>query len=220
MNISLKQPVLCVITLLVLSSQSLADKWSLWTNDTHLRGANIYQRRVYPELDGSTFLGSGPVGPPYTQEDFNQLAALGANYVNISHPGLFSENPPYTLDSDIQNHLDNLLGMIAQADMFTVISFRTGPGRSEFTFFWGEHGDWFDESYYNDKVWVEQAAQDAWADMWQYTAERYKDNPIVVGYDLMVEPNSNEVWLCRIGSSSSSISRKRVQFFIFNCNLL
>jgi hypothetical protein len=31
--------------------------------------------------------------------------------------------------------------------------------------------------------------------MWQYTAQRYRDNPIVVGYDLMVEPNANEVWL-------------------------
>jgi hypothetical protein len=29
--------------------------------------------------------------------------------------------------------------------------------------------------------------------MWRYTAQRYKDNPAVVGYDLMCEPNSNEV---------------------------
>jgi hypothetical protein len=26
------------------------DKFALWANGTHLRGANIYQRRVYPEL--------------------------------------------------------------------------------------------------------------------------------------------------------------------------
>jgi len=42
-------------------------------------------------------------------------------------------------------------------------------------------------------MWQDQAAQDAWVAMWSYTAQRYKDNPIVVGYDLMVEPNSNEV---------------------------
>ena len=45
------------------------DKWSLWTGETQLRGANIYQRRVYPELDVPTFLGPGPLGPPYAQED-------------------------------------------------------------------------------------------------------------------------------------------------------
>lgn len=168
-------------------------KWELWVDGTQLRGANIYQRRVYPELDGLTFMGPGPVGPPYIQEDFDRLAALGANYVNISHPGLFTETPPYTLDQDIQDNLDNLLNMIAEADMFAVIAFRTGPGRSEFTFFWDEVGDWFDESYLNDAMWQDQTAQDAWVAMWRYTAERYRDNPIVVGYDLMVEPNSNEV---------------------------
>ena len=175
------------------------DKWSLWTGGTQLRGANIWQRRVYPELDGTEFLGPGPVGPPYVQSDFDDLAALGANYVNISHPGLFTEEPPYVLDQDIQDNLDNLLSMIKQAGLLAVISFRTGPGRSEFWAVWGEdtvsdpENGWFDPSYYNNTVWGDQEAQDAWVAMWAYTAQRYKDNPIVVGYDLMVEPNSNEV---------------------------
>jgi len=176
---------------------SSTNKMELWNNQTgpHLRGANIYQRRVYPELDGEEFMGSSYVGPPFTQQDFNALADLGANYVNISHPGLFSENPPYILDKNIRDNLDRLLQMAAKADMYVVISFRTGPGRSEFTFFWGEDGDWFDASYYNDQVWKDNVAQDAWATMWEYTAERYRDDPVVAGYDLMVEPNSNDVWL-------------------------
>jgi hypothetical protein len=169
------------------------NKFALWVDGPHLRGANVYQRRIYPELDGPDFAGPGPVGPPYTQEDFDRLSAMGANYVNLSHPGLFTEEPPYVLDPAIVTHLDELLAKIARADMFAVISFRTGPGRSEFTFFHGEDDDWFDASYYNDAVWEEAEAQEAWAEMWRYTAERYTDNPIVVGYDLMVEPNANEV---------------------------
>jgi cysteinyl-tRNA synthetase len=161
-----------------------------------LRGANIYQRRVYPELDGPEFMGPGPLGPPYTQESFDRLEALGANYVNISHAGLFSETPPYSLDEEVQDNLDQLLDMIAQADMFAVISFRTGPGRAEFSVCcFEEAGDWYDESYLNDTVWQDSEAQEAWAAMWRYTAERYRDTPIVVGYDLMVEPNANEVWM-------------------------
>jgi len=172
------------------------DKWSLWVGKTRLRGANIYQRRVYPELDGPSFMGEGPVGPPYTQKDLNTLAALGANYVNVSHPGLFTETPPYAADKDMVANLDRILSMAAEADMFAVISFRTGPGRSEFSVCCLEEvGDWFDESYLNDTVWTDREAQDAWVEMWQYTAERYRDNPIVVGYDLMVEPNANEVWV-------------------------
>lgn len=172
---------------------TFTSKWALWTEGTRLRGANIYQRRVYPELDGDTYMGSGPVGPPFIQSDFDELAAMGANYVNLSHPGLFTENAPFVLDEDIQNNLDNLLDMVAVADMFAVITFRTGPGRSDFTFYWGEVGDWFDESYLNDTMWQDAEAQEAWAAMWRYTAQRYRNNPIVVGYDLMCEPNSNEV---------------------------
>jgi len=175
------------------STAAPVDKWALWTQGTQLRGANIWQAVVIPELDGPDFKGPGPVGPPYVQEDFRQLAALGANYVNISHPGLFSESSPYALDQGMQDNLDDLLDMIAEADMFAVISFRTGPGRSEFTFFWDEVGTWFDASYLNDSVWQDQAAQDAWVEMWRQTAERYRANPIVVGFDLMVEPNANEV---------------------------
>jgi hypothetical protein len=75
-----------------------------------------------------------------------------------------------------------------------VISFRTGPGRSEFSFMGVGEDDPFGQSHLNDSVWEDQAAQDAWAEMWRYTAERYRDNDTVVGYDLMVEPNANAIF--------------------------
>jgi len=168
------------------------DVWSLWEDGTLLRGANIYQRRVYPELDGDDFMGSGPTGPPYTREDLAALAGMGADFVVVSHPGLFTETSPYGLDVDMQANLDRLLEMIAAEGMYAVIAFRTGPGRSDFTFYWEEEGTWFDESYLDDRVWEDRSAQDAWVDMWRYTAQRYRGNPAVVGYELMVEPNSND----------------------------
>lgn len=169
------------------------DKFSLWASGTQLRGANAWQRIVVPELDGDEFLGSGYIGPPYTQEDFNELASYGANYVNLSHPGLFTERPPYVLDEQVQANLDHMIEMASAADLFVVITFRTGPGRSDFTFYRDGAGDWFDADLLIESVWSDQAAQDAWVEMWRYTAERYRDNPVVVGYDLMCEPNSSGV---------------------------
>lgn len=164
-------------------------KWDLWKNGTTLRGANIYQRRVFPSLDGLEFLGPGPMGPPYTQEDLNELAAWGANYVNISYSGLFRVDPPYDVDPGVQKNLDDLLEKIVKADLFAVLSFRSGPGRSDLAlFYW----DSLDKRYFNDKVWNSPAAQDAWVQMWRYTAARYRNHPVIVGYDLMVEPNSNQ----------------------------
>ncbi len=161
------------------------DPMTLWTGGTALRGANIYQRRVYPAIDHGA-LGPGPVGPPYTVDDFRHLAALGANYVHISSPGVFREDPPYAPDPAVIAHLDSLIAEITEAGMYVVIAFRTGPGRSEFTFF---RGHWFDPGLVNDDVWRDPAAQRAWAAMWRFTAARYRGVPGVVGYDLMVEPN-------------------------------
>ena len=166
-------------------------KWDLWTNGTQLRGANTWQRIVVPRYDGDIFLGNEYIGPPYTQADFDQLAAWGANYVNLSHPGLYTERPPYVLDEQVQANLDEMIEMAAQADLFVVITFRTGPGRNDFTFY--RDDDWFDDEDLIEHVWSDLDAQAAWVEMWRHTAARYRDNPVVVGYDLMCEPNANEI---------------------------
>lgn len=163
-------------------------KWDLWSSDeTMLRGANIWQALVIPALDGLQFKGNGHVGPPFTLEDFKHLASLGANYVTISGPGLYTEKSPFEVDPKVLDHLDNLVEMIGQADMFVTIGFRTGPGRSEYSLCC-EGEDWA-RGYFNDSMWEDQETQDAWVDMWRYTAEHYRDNPYVVGYKSMVEPN-------------------------------
>jgi hypothetical protein len=179
-----------LIGLIPAAAQSDFDKYALWTDGTQLRGANIWQRVVVPYVDGDEFLGADHVGPPYTQADFDAFAAAGANYVNISGPGLFTETPPYVLDEAVQAHMDRLIDMAAQADLFVVISARTGPGRSDFTFYDDGIEEWGDPALVIDTVWEDVDAQDAWAAMWQHTAARYRDNPVVVGYDLLVEPNA------------------------------
>lgn len=91
------------------AQDDMPDRMALWKVTTQLRGANIFQRRIYPELDGTEFMGPGYVGPPYTKADFRKLATLGANLVVISHPGLFDVKSPYGLNREIQSTLDELL---------------------------------------------------------------------------------------------------------------
>jgi hypothetical protein len=155
------------------------DKWELWSGPTCLRGANIWQKRVKPD----DAMGPGPVGPPYPQEDLQHLAAWGANYVNISHPGVFSEQEPYAFDPRVFDHLTALLDKAERAGLFAVVAFRTGPGRNE-AIFGGE------QEKKLDALWNSLAAQEAWVDMWRETARRLKDRSVVVGYELMVEPET------------------------------
>jgi hypothetical protein len=104
------------------------NKISLWNRGvTLLRGANIYQRRVYPEYDDG-YIGNGQFGPPFTQKEFYALSALGANYVNLSTHGVFSEKLPYVVNPAAVANMDLMISRIEKADMFVVISIRTGPG--------------------------------------------------------------------------------------------
>ncbi|MBW2965312.1 glycoside hydrolase family 5 protein [Candidatus Woesearchaeota archaeon] len=168
------------------------DKFSLWTGETKLRGANIYQRMVYPDVyDDTDVWGDGPLGPALTQNDFDALSEAGANLVVLSHPGIYDDKPPYSFNRDVQDNLDRLISMAENADMYVVIAARTGPGRSEFAFFGVMEEDEFGMSHLNNEVWDDFSAQAKWAEMWKQTAERYKDSPVVVGYELMVEPDAN-----------------------------
>jgi hypothetical protein len=169
-----------------------SDPIVLWRDGPHLRGANLHQRRVVPEIDAD-FFGPGPVGPPVVQDDLDRLAAAGANLVVLSHPGLYAETAPYVLDTAMVENLDRLIRMAAEADLFVVIALRTGPGRSEFTFFPGQEDTWFPGRLVNNDLWTDTAAQSAWADMWRFVANRYRDAAVVVGYELMVEPNAAAV---------------------------
>lgn len=181
-----------------------SSKWALWTGGTCLRGANIWQTLVSPSAFTSPApywgsFGTAPYGPgPYTQADFDKLAALGANVVNISGPGLYSETPDsmgnYVLDTVAQANLDDLLTKIQNANMFAILTVRSGPGRNmDFAInTLGErHTIWTSQT--PAQALQAQAEQDAWVAMLRYTANRYKNNPIVVGYDIMCEPNSNMI---------------------------
>src|SRR5262249_42214590 len=85
-----------------------------------------------------------------------------------------------------------LLAMAEKADLFAVISFRTGPGRSELPLCCPDgRGVWYGDAYVNNDVWKSAAAQDGWVAMWRHAAGRYRGRAAIAGFDLMVEPNSN-----------------------------
>jgi stigma-specific protein Stig1/cellulase (glycosyl hydrolase family 5) len=173
------------------------DKWKLWRGETKLRGANIYQRRLTAD-DDSEAMGKGVAGPLYRQADFDRLADLGANYVDISHPALFGEKSPYHLDTRVRDNLDHLLTRAANAGLFAVITFRTGPERPEAVVgalpvcqaggCFGGGGS--PTAAKSSRLWTETKAQDAWLELWRATAERYRDTPNVIGYHLLANPDA------------------------------
>lgn len=182
-------------------------KWILWSsNKTMLRGANTDQRvnednsvcvPVKPKNVKSTPTpepSPAAIFPAYDLNDFKKLASWNANYVNLSIPGIFSETPDangnYPINIATRDNLDRLIDYAEQADLFVVISFRTGPERTKEVF---NNEGMLSVLFKDDDP--DQAiktravkAQAAWAEMWKEVAQRYKNRIHIAAYDLMVEP--------------------------------
>jgi hypothetical protein len=153
------------------------EKFDLWPlGKALLRGANVFMGR-FPQGAASGF-GDGD----FSQADIDDLARAGANFLIVSHAGLYTEQPPYTLDAAARDNLDMVLRMAAKAHLYAVIAFRSGPGRNE-NALTGRNATVL------ETIWTDPMAQAGWVEMMRYTASRYKDNPIVIGYDPLVEPN-------------------------------
>ena len=149
-----------------------------------MRGFNIFAEHADP-----TWETTGPLQFSYTQADFKAMAALGANYVQISQPGLFRMRPPYNINTEAQANLDQLLKMIGKSGLKAVIAFRTGPGRNEYAFrYQADYDPQFAQRLY-EPLWNSRQAQSAFVAMMRYTASRYKNSCVVIGYDPLVEPN-------------------------------
>jgi cysteinyl-tRNA synthetase len=156
------------------NAQSVVDKWELWTSGTQLRGADLHPCKV---LDEDECL------EPTRAQDVLDLADLGANLINASYPGVYAVEAPYGLDALALADLDNLIEWSDQVGIYVVIHFRTGPGRSESAIHQQRGADM--------SIWTDPQAQDAWIEMWRMVAERYRESPVVVGYNLLVEPLAN-----------------------------
>jgi hypothetical protein len=166
-------------------ASQITEKWDLWRYSTCLRGANIWQKVINPATDGDTF-GNGYTGPPYATADFAALAGMGANYVNFSVPGIYHETAPYAIDPGVVASLDQMLDAADAANLFVVLSFRTGPGRNEASFSLNNQPGTI------DTLWTDPSAQAAWVSMWQAAATAFRGRANIVGYNLMVEPNANQ----------------------------
>lgn len=120
-----------------------------------------------------------------------------------AHPGIFREKRPYGLDPVVLAHLESLVDTAAAESLFVVIAFRTGPGR--------------DEKLFEEKtrpqarrdVWDPREgpeARRAWARMWGETARRFRTRANVIGYEIMVEPDSlPHLWIPMANESADSI---------------
>ena len=116
-----------------------------------------------------------------TEADIAYLKSIGVNHVRVPFNYRFFTGEYYM---GSQNHgftyLDRVVKWGEKHGVWILLDMHAAPG--------GQTGDNIDDSYGYPFLLVDEASQDEIVEIWTRIAEHYKDNPTVIGYDLLNEP--------------------------------
>lgn len=118
-----------------------------------------------------------------TRDDIRFLAATGSNTIRLPfHYKLFTDEDYMGLvaDQDGFARIDKLIGWCREAGLYIILDMHDAPG--------GQTGDNIDDSYGYPWLFESEKSQAQFCEIWERIAARYKNEPVVLGYDLLNEP--------------------------------
>ena len=116
-----------------------------------------------------------------TQDDIKYLKRIGCNHIRLPfHYKLFTDDL-YMGDRNAGfKYFDQIVEWCKQEQLYILFDMHCAPG--------GQTGDNIDDSYGYPFLFKSKSSQNLMTDIWVKIAQRYKDEPIILGYDIMNEP--------------------------------
>ena len=117
-----------------------------------------------------------------TKDDIHFIKSLGFNSVRIPFNfRLFVSGYPYReLKGEGYRFLDRVIKWCKEEGLYIILDMHCAPG--------GQTGDNIDDSYGYPFLFESPESQQLTIDIWRKLAEIYKDENIIIGYDLLNEP--------------------------------
>ena len=118
-----------------------------------------------------------------TREDIEFIATTGSNTIRVPfHYKLFTDEDYMGLKSqqDGFKRLDDVIGWCREFGLYVILDMHDAPG--------GQTGDNIDDSYGYPWLLESEASQQLFCDIWREIADYYKNEPVILGYDLINEP--------------------------------
>jgi len=118
-----------------------------------------------------------------TREDIIFLKKTGTNTIRLPfHYKLFTDEDYMGLSAsqDGFQRTDSLISWCRQAGIYIILDMHDAPG--------GQTGDNIDDSYAYPWLMESEESQQLFLDIWVKIASKYKNEPIILGYDLINEP--------------------------------
>lgn len=118
-----------------------------------------------------------------TEADIKFIASTGANTIRVPfHYKLFTDEDYMGLTGcqDGFKRLDDVIGWCRDAGLYVILDMHDAPG--------GQTGDNIDDSYGYPWLFESEKSQQLFCDIWKRIAEYYRNEPVILGYDLINEP--------------------------------
>jgi len=117
------------------------------------------------------------------REDIRYIKSTGVNTIRIPfHYKLFT-NEDYmglTHDQDGFQRIDSLVEWCRESEIYLILDMHDAPG--------GQTGDNIDDSFGYPWLMISEPSQQLFVDIWKKIADHYKNEPVILGYDLLNEP--------------------------------
>ena len=118
-----------------------------------------------------------------TEEDIRFISSTGANTVRLPfHYKLFTDEDYMGLSSNQDGfaRIDSVVNWSKKNNLYVILDMHDAPG--------GQTGDNIDDSYGYPWLLENEEAQQQFCDIWVKIADYYKNEPAILGYELLNEP--------------------------------
>ena len=118
-----------------------------------------------------------------TRDDIRYIRKTGMNTIRLpSHYTLFTDEDYMGLSAnqDGFQRLDSLVSWCRESNIYLILDMHDAPG--------GQTGDNIDDSYGYPWLMTSELSQQQFAEIWKKIADHYKNEPVILGYDLLNEP--------------------------------
>ena len=117
-----------------------------------------------------------------TKDDIHFIKSTGLNHIRVPFNFklfLVEDYPEIWLEEGFRR-LDDVIKWCKEENLYVVLDLHAAPG--------GQTGDNIDDSWSYPFLFEDEQAQKTTIALWKKLAERYKEESIIIGYDLLNEP--------------------------------
>ncbi|HEX2944904.1 MAG TPA: glycoside hydrolase family 5 protein [Clostridia bacterium] len=119
-----------------------------------------------------------------TESDFIFLKSIGINVLRLpfNYRHFEDDQKPGIYKSEGFRHIDRVLELCKKYNIYAILDLHTSPG--------GQNPDSHSGSETGTAMfWEDTLSQERMSNLWGYIAEKYKDEAIIAGFDILNEPS-------------------------------